>query len=96
MDPVRRYRLSMLVLGGCALVYGGLGFVRGDWGGTIPGLGQTLLVAGGAVTLVTFATGIDGTEAEPARRNAGIAAFGAAMAAIGTGIFLLGTVLGVF
>lgn len=96
MDPVRRYRLSMLVLGGCALVYGGVGFVRDGWGGAIPGLGQTLLVAGGAITLVTFATGIDGTEAETAGRNAGIAAFWATLAAIGTGVFLLGTILGAF
>ncbi len=86
----------MLVLGSCALVYGSVGFASDGWGGAIPGLGQTLLLAGGAITLVTFATGIDETEPETARQNAGIAAFGAAMAAIGTGMFLLGTVLGVF
>lgn len=93
MDPVRRYRLSMLVLGGCALVYGGVGFVRDGWGGAIPGLGRTLLVGGGAVTVGTYATGIDGTDAESVRRSGGLAAFGAALAAIGTGLFLLETIL---
>ncbi|MFU8867829.1 hypothetical protein [Natronococcus sp.] len=50
-----------------------------------------MLVVGGAANVAVYATGIDGTNAETARKNGGVAALGAALAAIGTGLFLLGT-----
>ncbi|ELY52162.1 hypothetical protein [Natronococcus jeotgali] len=87
MDPVRRYRLSMLVLGVCALVSGGVEIAREGWDGV--GIGSALLVSGGAVVVIVSATGIEEPTPDVARRTGGLVGLGAALAAVGTVLSLL-------